>query len=324
MSDVRLVYNEHGKGRVRVAKVRRNANGVHDIMEMTVQILLQGDNMEDAFTEGNNRNIVPTDTCKNTVYYLARTNNFDSIEEFALIIAKHFLNTYTKIVNQVSVHIIRQQWERVTGRDSSGRIAPHKHAFTRNSQGVPFVKVQAECRGNGPHNRTGRPGSNITIQMQGGFKGLDLLKTTQSGFIDFHKCPRTTLPSDTDRFIGTSADVEWKFDSRLLGRRQDYNKIFSTIKNTLLHTFTGPADTGIYSPSVQKTLYEMGEAAIRNQPAITQISLYMPNIHFLVFPTEKIGVQNKDRTGLPDTFYPIDEPHGMIKATVERTNRSRL
>ena len=149
----------------------------------------------------------------------------DSIEEFGLIIAKHFLNTYTRIVNKVSVEIVKQQWERVAGKDSAGRAMMHKHAFTRNSQGLPFCKVQGECRGNGAHNRSGRAGSAITLSMQGGLRGLDLLKTTQSGFVDFHKCPLTTLPSDRDRFIGTSADIEWAYDNRTLGRKLDYNAV---------------------------------------------------------------------------------------------------
>jgi rRNA processing protein Gar1 len=39
----------------------------------------------------------------------------------------------------------------------------------------------------------------------------------------------------------------------------------------------------------------------------------MPNIHNIAFPLEKYGITNKDHTGNPDIFYPIDEPHGMIK-----------
>ena len=68
----------------------------------------------------------------------------------------------------------------------------------------------------------------------------------------------------------------------------------------------------------------MGHAALAQNPAIDTITLYMPNLHFLAFPLEKIGLKNKDSTGLPDIFYPIDEPHGMIKAVIERNNSARL
>jgi urate oxidase len=44
--------------------------------------------VEAAFTQADNRNIVATDTVKNTVYILARRHQFASIEEFGVIIAK--------------------------------------------------------------------------------------------------------------------------------------------------------------------------------------------------------------------------------------------
>ena len=80
-----------------------------------------------------------------------------------------------------------------------------------------------------------------------------------------------------------------------------------------MSTFAGPADVGVFSPSVQMTLYEMGRSALQVQPAIDRITLYMPNLHFIPFPLEKLGLTNKDHSGLPDIFFPIDEPHGMIK-----------
>lgn len=269
------------------------------------------------------------------MYYLAKTNNFgmfspvssciglvydctcchvDSIEEFGQIIVKYFLNTYTDVVNKVSVEIVRQKWERIVGESASGRSMEHKHAFSRSTTGIPFCKVQGMCNGNGPHNRSGRAGSAITVTMQGGFKGLDVLKTTQSGFVNFHKCKLTTLPSDTDRFVGTSVDAEWSYDSRMLNRRVDYAELYYAIEKTLLATFTGPADTGVYSPSVQKTLYEMANVSLKNHPAIDKMTLYMPNLHFLPFPLqEKFGIKNADCSGKPNIFFPIDEPHGWIK-----------
>ena len=92
-----------------------------------------------------------------------------------------------------------------------------------------------------------------------------------------------------------------------------------------MNTFSGPTDKGIFSPSVQQTLYDMGKSALQAQPAIDKITLYMPNLHFIPFPLDKLGLVNKDYTGVPDIFYPIDEPHGMIKASLERNaTKSRL
>ncbi len=38
-----LGFNTHGKGRVRLVKVTRNKDGTHEIMQLSVQILLEGE-----------------------------------------------------------------------------------------------------------------------------------------------------------------------------------------------------------------------------------------------------------------------------------------
>ena len=42
MADIKLGFNCHGKGRVRVVKVRRNADGTQDVIQLSVQLLLEG------------------------------------------------------------------------------------------------------------------------------------------------------------------------------------------------------------------------------------------------------------------------------------------
>ena len=80
-----------------------------------------------------------------------------------------------------------------------------------------------------------------------------------------------------------------------------------------MQAFAGPSDKGVYSASVQQTLYDMGKAVIEKEPLLDQIVLEMPNIHNIPFPLENYGLKNKDHSGSPTIFFPIDEPHGMIK-----------
>lgn len=199
-----------------MVKINRHPDGRQEIQQMTVQILLEGDNMEDSFTHGNNKNIVPTDTCKNTVYCVASKHDFKSIEEFGIILTKHFLSTYPAIVNKVSITITRDIWERLTVPDSRGKLAEHKHAFKRLGPQKPYTVVVGEQR----------PLSPLSLQVTSGFKSLEILKTTQSGFVDFHKCPYTSLPEVTDRLVGTSADAEWTYSpSVVMQGKIDYNKV---------------------------------------------------------------------------------------------------
>lgn len=164
---------------------------------------------------------------------------------------------------------------------------------------------------------------NLTVE--GGIKGMDVLKTTQSAFRNFHKDRYTSLPDVDDRFVGTSVDARWSYSPCFIRSNPRYEVISASIERILADVFFGPSDTGVFSESVQATLYEMAAEVIKAHDGINKINLYLPNIHTFVFPLEKYGIENKDHTGKPDIFYPTDEPHGMISATVERTGgRSRL
>ena len=78
---IRLAQNRYGKSRVRLMRVSRHERH-HDLDEWTVEVLLTGD-FETAHTEGDNSKILPTDTMKNTVYFVARNSPADSVEDYA-------------------------------------------------------------------------------------------------------------------------------------------------------------------------------------------------------------------------------------------------
>lgn len=61
-----LSYARYGKDNVRVYKVQRNEDGTQDVTEMTVCTLLEGD-ISESWTKAENKNIVATDTQKQTV-----------------------------------------------------------------------------------------------------------------------------------------------------------------------------------------------------------------------------------------------------------------
>ena len=46
---------------------------------------------------GDNRDVVPTDTVKNTIYFLAKKHGVENIETFALLLANHFLTFYSHV-----------------------------------------------------------------------------------------------------------------------------------------------------------------------------------------------------------------------------------
>ena len=176
--------------------------------------------MDSAFLSGDNSNVVPTDTCKNTVYCVASKNEFHSPEEFGIQLCKHFLTEYPDIVNRVSIQIIKDRWERLVAPNSKGVAAPHNHTFKRLGPNKPYAHVTGEKR----------RGTGMKISIQAGFRSLDIMKTTQSGFVDFHRDRYTSLPDAKDRILGTSVDAQWSYPASAVARGNiDFSKVSSAV-----------------------------------------------------------------------------------------------
>ena len=86
---IALAENTYGKSSVRVMKVQRDGP-LHTVKEWKVEVLLSGD-FETCFTLGDNSEILPTDTMKNTVYSRARESTAECMEDFARELAEFFL-----------------------------------------------------------------------------------------------------------------------------------------------------------------------------------------------------------------------------------------
>ena len=88
----------------------------------------------------------------------------------------------------------------------------------------------------------------------------------------------------------------------------DYGAAAGAIRAAMLSVFANS-----YSYSVQDSMYRMGEAALAAVPDVTEITLAMPNVHYLPIDLSAFG---RDATGR--LFLPTDEPNGQIEATVRR------
>ena len=110
-------------------------------------------------------------------------------------------------------------------------------------------------------------------------------------------------------------DGEWEYDAP---QSPNFSADRAKVVDILIKQFAGPADKGIHSPSVQVTCFQMGTAVLAAIASVLECTFYMPNVHNLPFDLAKYGLDNADHTGLPHIFYPVDEPHGIIQATIKR------
>lgn len=278
----RLGENRYGKSRVRLSRITRYGDR-HEFNEWTVRVLLHGD-FDTSFTEADNSKVLPTDTMKNTVYYVARLSKAGTIEEFAMELGDYLLANQPQ-VDKATIEIAERAWERLV-------VDGEAENTTFKLRGAELQTVAAV------HERNG------AWRIISGVDGLMILKTTKSAFTGYIRDKLTTLKPATDRIFGTSATVTWNYAAAA----PDYAAVRARVLSALEKEFAAHD-----SMSVQHTLFDMGKAALEAAPEIAAITLTMPNLHHLLADLSPFGLDNPNHI-----FVPIDEPHGYIGATVER------
>ena len=125
-----LGANRYGKSGVRVFKLHRGEDR-DEITDVTVRVLLSGDYRE-AHVSGDNRNVLPTDTMKNTLYALAQDHLGPEIERFGLHAGHHLLDASG--ADRVSVALSERSWSHLPG-------AGHAFASTGTERRLARVVV---------------------------------------------------------------------------------------------------------------------------------------------------------------------------------------
>jgi urate oxidase len=278
---ISISSQSYGKARVCLSYITRHDDR-HDFIQLAVEIALEGD-FDAAYVEGDNSKVVPTDTMKNSVYGIARKHGVESIEAFARNLASHFYDSFDH-VDSATVSVAESLWQRI---ESSG--SPHPHGFVGGGSEENTCTVTQSSAG---------------TRMKSGLRGLQVLKTTNSGFEGFLQDQFTTLKETSDRIFATTITTEWPCEKL----DHDWTAQRTKIRGLLLGAFVAR-----YSPSVQKTLHEMADVVLTECPEVNEISLNMPNQHHLLADIAKLNLENKN-----DIFVPTPEPFGVISATISR------
>ena len=278
---IKLSKNAYGKNAVNLSKIIRHKD-YHEFRQISVNVSLEGD-FETVHTIGDNTKVLPTDTQKNTVYALAKEHFTDSIENFGIHLAEHFLSNNPQ-VSECTVDLVEHSWSRIS---TEGHLHPHAYisgGFEKRT--ATIIKRRDK------------------IQIDAGIRDLLILKTTDSAFENYIHDQFTTLKETSERIFATNCEATWTYATELV----DFTDVFPAIRATLINVFADHK-----SLSVQHTLYAMAEKVLQQFSMIKQISLKMPNKHHIPFNLQQFGMENNN-----EIFVATDEPYGYITATAIR------
>lgn len=239
--------NRWGKSEVRVSKVLAG----DDFVEVSVDVLLEGD-VGPAHTEGDNSNVLPTDTMRNTIYGLAQEHLTHDLEGFAGVLCERFLTN--DFVSGAGVTIEEVIWHRET---ETGYI------------------------GGGSLRRVARVERGVSESVGAGISGLVVLKTRGSAFKGFPRDEFTILVDASDRLLATSVTADWTYSSM----PSDTTGTWLVVKKTLVDRFFDD-----WSGSVQHQGYLMGEEVLAAVGEISEISFRLPNQHHLPYDLTRFGM----------------------------------
>jgi len=279
-----LGENQYGKAETRMVRVTKTgtAGTVHEIKDLNVSIALAGD-FDASHLAGDNTNVVPTDTQKNTVYAFAKKAPVGEIEEFALRLGRHFVHDFPA-VHRTRVSIEEFPWARIS---MGGR--PHPHAFLRAGSEKRLTTVTC---------------TNDKAWVVSGLSDLVVLRSTGSEFWGYPRDRYTTLEETHDRILATAVVARWRYADLDL----DWAEAYAEARRLLIEAFAAKP-----SLALQQTLYAMGEAVLEARPEIAEIRLTMPNKHHFAVDLSPFGLDNDN-----EVFYAADRPYGLIEGTVTR------
>ncbi|GAA4555774.1 urate oxidase [Planotetraspora kaengkrachanensis] len=270
--------NRYGKAETRVVRVTRHGDA-HHIKDLNVSTSLSGD-MAEVHLSGDNSAVLATDTQKNTVHAFAKKHGVGAIEDFALLLARHFVDS------QPTVH--------------HARVAVEEYAWERNGDfGHSFARSGRETRTCVAHY------DGFQAWVVSGLTGLVVLNTTNSEFWGYIKDEYTTLPETRDRILATAVNASWRHAAT---DGAAFDKSYENARQALLSAFGGT-----YSLSLQQTLYAMGSRVLNDCPEICEVRLSLPNRHHFLVDLSPFGLDNDD-----EVYFAADRPYGLIEGAVVR------
>ena len=235
------------------------------LMAATIEVQVLGTAFMAAYTEGDNRLVVATDTMKNFIHRESMEFDGATLEEWVAFIGRRFLETYPHMERlRVSGEEIPFEAALVPslagdGFEASETLFARQHGDRSNAWVVLERKGAKSVR---------------VADLGAGRHGLQLMKVTGSAFADFARDEYTTLPERLDRPLYIHMDVAWKYakpDEALDPMHDLYvaGEQVADLCGAVFHRFV--------SLSIQHLVNEIGHAMLERWPQLSEVSFEAQN-----------------------------------------------
>ena len=255
-----------------------------------------GDNFLAAYTEGDNRDVVATDTMKNFVLRESLSYPGATLEGLLDFLGRRFLATYPQM-QRLNLSARELPFSAVLTPEGAG-FAPSPVLFSRSYADAACAELSLD-----------RAGEQVVVSAQrSGRLGLQLIKITGSSFANFARDGYTTLEERPDRALFTFMDLHWRYADPALALGHDPARYVAAeqvrdIAAVVFHQFV--------SLSIQHLVHEIGQRIFDRFPHLVEISFAAQN---RTWDTAAISDDGSARA------YTDPRPgHGRIGLTMKRS-----
>jgi len=218
----------------------------------SVDVAVYGANFLPAYIDGDNSNVVATDTMKNFIYAMALAYEGPTIEGYAAFLARRFLTTYPQM-EALRIAVREQPFE------PAGTVL-----FGRSHNDLAHVALHAGRS----ETAEGGTGEVLITAVESGRHGLQLVKLTGSSFTKFLRDEFTTLPETIDRPLYIHLDVHWMYGDPAAGLGEDLPRY---VHAEQIRDFVHAIFDRFNSRSIQHLVDEIGQRMLERFPQLAEV-----------------------------------------------------
>jgi urate oxidase / 2-oxo-4-hydroxy-4-carboxy-5-ureidoimidazoline decarboxylase len=261
------VYRTHGKPLTGIMPIPESPFAGRDntLMAAELEVVVRGTAFVDAYTQGDNRLVVATDTMKNFMHSASLACSAATLEGWLHHVGGEFLRTYPHMERLTMVGHELPFPAAVVPADDGDGFTSSAVLFGRDRNDRSTARLELE--------RDGDAGVRITDHACGR-ADLQLVKITGSAFVDFARDQHTTLPERRDRPLYIWVDIGWRYadfaDS--LGddpARYVAGEQVADLAASVFHQFV--------SLSIQHLVHEIGSRMFERWPQLSEVRFEAQN-----------------------------------------------
>jgi urate oxidase len=264
---------------------------------LDVRVEVEGEAFLSSFTDGDNSDLVATDSMKNFVVHQAGEYDGATLEGFLEFVGSRLLETY----DQMST-------VRVTAEEFPFEERPVPGADGFEPSGLVFRVSDDESASGEIALGRGTDGP-VIEDHSSGVTGLELVKVSGSSFTGYVQDEYTTLPEREDRTLFVALDIFWHYadPEDALGEQPERYVPAEQVRD-IAHVVFHEVD----SNSIQDLIYRIGLRVLERFPELESVSFEANNRTWIE--------QRDDLDGDAKVLTEPPRPYGFQQFSMDRSD----